>query len=130
MKIGNDPFRIVCRAFKALWPAKDALVEFHPNIQPPPARMPACNRPGEAPAGCTTWSQPGALPLVSIAMDIQVCDAVEVLLHELAHVAAGPAAGHGRKWRTCHERLSEKFNDLVERDARRLGRGLVLVRRA
>ena len=75
----NDPFAMVWQAFKNLYPGKDCEVQWQPGIQD--------DGLSEQGYGFTEFCEDGSI-LVAVDANLRVSNAVEVLAHELAHVAA------------------------------------------
>lgn len=65
--------------------------------------------------GITTFpADENEVPLVEISAELTVQDAVEILAHELAHVAAGIDAGHGEAWEKAFHRIHQEYLDRLE----------------
>lgn len=64
--------------------------------------------------GSTTFPDDG-IPLIDINPELTVCNAVEILAHELAHVIAGADAEHGRQWNSVFDEINERYNGLMSK---------------
>lgn len=65
--------------------------------------------------GITTFpADENEVPLVEISAELTVQDAVEILAHELAHVAVGVGAGHGPKWEKAFKKIHEEYLNMME----------------
>lgn len=107
----NDMFSMVYYAFDRLYPLKPVRIWWNANI--PNADD------GKERAGLTSWNEDGTID-VDISAKLPVADAVEILAHELAHVAAGENEGHGEKWEQAFDAIHAEFdrigNDLFPDD--------------
>lgn len=107
----NDMFSMVYGAFEKLFPGNDVRIWWNANI--PKAED------GEQPVGVTSFNEDGTID-VDISAKLTVADAVEILAHELAHVAAGENEGHGKKWEQAFDAIHAEFdrigNDLFPDD--------------
>lgn len=107
----NDMFSMVYMAFDSLYPGKPVRIWWNANI--PNAED------GAERAGLTSWNEDGTID-VDISAKLTVADAVEILAHELAHVAAGENEGHGEKWEQAFDAIHAEFdrigNDLFPDD--------------
>lgn len=109
----NDPFELVLRSFRNLYPAApEPEIWWKPQLT---------DEKGTDMCGCTTFFDDGGV-MVEVSAQIPVIAAVEILAHELAHVAVGEAEGHGDTWEKAfaaigdeYERLNEEESECVER---------------
>lgn len=100
----NDMFAIVWSAFKKLYPDKDCEVYWEPRIR---------NEEDGTPVyGLTDFSEDGSIA-VFVKPSLEVGDAVEVLAHELAHVAAGLEHDHDEVWKEAFDRIFEEYNRIA-----------------
>lgn len=97
----NDMFAIVYMAFKHLYPDKQCLIQWVPEIEK--------DEKGHEVYGLTTFADDGNV-YVDILAKLNVIDAVEILAHELAHVAVGDKAGHGKEWQDAFDDLDKEYN--------------------
>ncbi len=97
----NDMFALVWMAFKNLYPEKECMCEWVPKLDK--------DEDGEQLLGVTTFCDDGDV-FVEIAATITVADAVETFAHELAHVAAGDSAGHGKAWEEAYDKIFDEYN--------------------
>ena len=95
-------FSIVYLAFKNLYPEKSAECEWVPELEP--------SEDGHEVFGVTTFSDDSVF--VEISAKLPVVDAVEILAHELAHVAAGSDADHGPEWEAAFDAIFDEYNRL------------------
>lgn len=61
--------------------------------------------PENGPFGETYFPDDGSEPIVHVSVGIPMEAVIEVTAHELAHVAAGLAAGHGPEWEDAFEKI-------------------------
>ena len=97
----NDMFSMVYKAFKNLYPDKEAECQWHPEIPK--------NEDGDEVLGVTTYADDGAI-YVDISANLRVVDAVEILAHELAHVAVGESEAHGEAWEKAFDAIHNEFD--------------------
>lgn len=100
----NDPFAMIYQAFKCLYPDKQCEIWWEPN---PPYS-------DEGAYGATNFPDDGGLPQVFIFSDYPVAQQVEILAHELAHVAAGSEHEHDEVWEAAFDAIHEEYGKIVE----------------
>ena len=101
----NDPFSLVWKAFKNLYPGKGCEVQLQPGIQD--------DELSEQGYGFTEFHDDGSI-LVVVDANLQVSNAVEVLAHELAHVAVGIENEHGAAWETAFDAIFQEYGRIAE----------------
>ena len=101
----NDMFSVVYKAFKNLYPDKKCEIQWVPDN---------FKENDEECYGCTDFQDDGTV-LVCVSALIPVKDAVEVLAHELAHVAVGIANEHNKQWEDAFEAIFVEYNRLSEK---------------
>ena len=99
----NDPLSVVWEAFKNLYPDKDCLCQWQPDMK---------DEDGKEVYGCTTFED-GQI-LVEVSAELKVFDATEVFAHELAHVAVGDVEGHGQAWQNAFDAIYEEYNRILD----------------
>lgn len=102
----NDPFSVVWRAFRELYPDTNCEVVWSNEIEP--------ENPDETAYGFTQFSDDGSVT-VCVDVNLRVLDAVEVLAHELSHVAVGIEDGHGEKWSAAFDAIHKKYEEIVSK---------------
>ena len=60
--------------------------------------------------GETFFPNDGGAPVVSIDVEIPVIGAIDVMAHELAHVAMGPNGEHGEAWEKEYSEINNVFH--------------------
>lgn len=95
----NSPFDLIDKAFKNLYPGK----EYRACIEPD-----TIDDQGEKAYGITIFYE-DETPIVAISAELAIKDAAEVFAHELAHVAAGEGAGHGKEWEEAFNGISREY---------------------
>lgn len=100
----NSPFGLINRAFKNLYPEKEYKACIEPNI---------IDVQGEKAYGVTIFFG-NDLPIVAISAELAIKDAAEVFAHELAHVAAGEGAGHGKEWEEAFDSIFREYQRIGE----------------
>ena len=101
----NDPFSLVWKAFKNLYPDKDCEVSWYPEIPP--------DEDGEKGYGFTDFGDDGTIR-VFVDATLRVTDAVEVFAHELAHVVAGIEDQHGEVWEAAFDAIFQEYGRIAE----------------
>ena len=102
----NDPFRIVYTAFKNLFPECDCDVQWDSELE---------DEDGKPVFGTTTFAD-GHKPLVNISPSLTMYNALEILGHELAHVAVGIDGGHGSDWKKAFDSIHREYLRLLEKE--------------
>lgn len=97
----NDPFCMVWMAYKRLY---DKPCEVYWD----------CREKDDETAGFgfTLFPDDGEIPTVIIYADYPVSIQVEILAHELAHVAVGSGHEHDSAWEEAFEAINVEFNKI------------------
>ena len=104
MHFCNDPFVMVYAAFAELFPDADCECQWATDLQDEESQ-PVC--------GMTFFPDDGGMPTVYVSADIPVKHAVEILAHELAHVAVGAGCEHGPQWQDAFRRIHARYMDML-----------------
>lgn len=99
-----DPFAYVWEAFRNLYPGKEC------ECYLAPLEDDGTDHPH---VGIASFDDDGEI-MVLVDPNLSVRDAVEVLAHELAHVAVGPEAEHGEVWESAFEAIHQEYDRLVD----------------
>lgn len=99
-----DQFAFVWEAFHNLYPGKECECYL---------ASPEDDGTGRPGRGIASFEDDGGI-IVLIDPTLSVQDAVEVLAHELAHVAVGPEAEHGEAWESAFEAIHQEYDRLVD----------------
>ena len=105
--IGN-PMADVVRCFRKLYPHCSADI----SVQPVPP-----NLKGQ----CSFGGDDHPTPLIEIDPSLPYAGCIDVLAHELAHVAAGESAGHSPEWEKAYASIHDEYFAFVQRAAKRAG---------
>lgn len=106
MYFQNDPFAVVFQVFSRLYPEAECDVVWVEQLR---------DEEGGVVYGMTTFPADEMVrPLVEISGELTMQDAVEILAHELAHVAAGINQGHGKAWEKAFRKIHEGYLDIME----------------
>ena len=97
----NDMFAMVWGAFKKLYPDKGCEIYWEPRIRG--------EEDGKPVYGLTKFADDGSVA-VFVKPSLEVADAVEVLAHELAHVAVGVEHDHDEVWQEAFDKIFEEYN--------------------
>lgn len=98
----NDPFALVYMAFKNLYPNKDCEC-FLGGVT------------GRKHYGETVFEDNGRATIY-IKETLKMRDAVEILAHELAHVAAGETEEtHGKEWEEAFAAIHEEYESIANK---------------
>lgn len=95
----NDPFALVWIAFKRLYPDKECECMWNPDVK--------TDEDGNEVFGVTQFTDKGIF--VSVTPEISVRDSIEVLAHELAHVAVGYECEHEEEWEDAFEAIFNEY---------------------
>ena len=101
----NDPFALVAMAFKRLYPGLEFDALIVPELK---------DENGSPVCGETVFPEDGSKPCVEISGAIPLAAAVEILAHELAHVAAPDDQEHGKRWKAAFDQIFEEYNKIAE----------------
>lgn len=101
-----DPFAVVWRAFRNLFPDKECQVWWEPEIRD--------TENGETVHGLTDFDTDNGSVMVFVSPQLSVQDAIEILAHELAHVAAGVDHDHDEVWEDAFNRIHDEYSRLVD----------------
>lgn len=96
----NDPFALVWAAFKRLYPDKDCMCAWEPKALK--------DEYGRDVYGMTTFASDGRV-VIAVPAGLSVNQAVEILAHELAHVAVGHGEGHGKEWSAAFDAIFDEY---------------------
>jgi len=99
----NDPFKVVIQAFEELFPNLDAEIQFNPTMDYENKEY-----------GRAIFPDDGSTPLIEINPKLSVENAIEIIAHELAHIAAGIDSEHNEKWETAFQQIHEKYVYIIE----------------
>ena len=100
IKFVNDPFRMLTKIFNKKWPQRKIVIQFDPRM----------GKDEEAPFGETIFPNDESEEiLINISTNISFEDMVEILAHELAHVATGIEGGHTKDWEDNLDYLHDEF---------------------
>ena len=92
--------RSSCRSTRR-YPDKDCEVYWEPQIR---------NEEDGTPVyGLTDFADDGSVA-VFVKPSLEVADAVEILAHELAHVAVGVEHSHDETWHEAFDKIFEEYN--------------------
>lgn len=97
----NDMFAMVWGAFKNLYPDKDCEIYWEPQIRD--------EEDGKPVYGLTDFVDDGSVA-VFVKPSLEVANAVEILAHELAHVAVGVEHDHDEVWQEAFDKIFEEYN--------------------
>jgi hypothetical protein len=108
MKVINDPFELIIRAAKELYPHVEAEIQYNDQLwyfKLGPLHFGCC---GET---IIPYDE-SELPLINISTHIPFNRMPEILAHELAHVVCGYDAGHGPGWKQAFHSIFKKAIEL------------------
>lgn len=105
----NDMFSLIYQAFKGLYPEQERSCVCYWTVEP------LKDNNGNEAYGCTTFSDDGVV-YVEVSAKLQVINAIEILAHELAHVAVGSEANHGEEWEHAFDAILTEYNRICNVD--------------
>lgn len=97
----NDPFTMVYEAFGNLYPDKHCICQWAPKIR--------ADEDGSPVLGLTNFGEDGEIN-VYISSSLKVEDAMDILAHELAHVAVGIDHDHDEVWEKAYDDIFDEYN--------------------
>lgn len=97
-----DPIKTVIDIFEKKYPHQECIVEFVIGM----------HKSSKA-YGETVWNDEGIF--IQIDCETPMTGVVEVLAHELAHVAAGHDNGHNHIWKKEFDDIHKKYNEFMEK---------------
>lgn len=97
----NDPFAIVAEAFSNLYQGINYTAFWDSQIRD--------DENGATCYGLTDFGEDGTV-FVFVRSDISVENAVEILAHELAHVAVGIDHDHDEEWGAAFDAIFDEYN--------------------
>lgn len=101
----NDPYVIAYKAFKSLYPDKECSVYLNDEMD--------LSEDGQPVYGFTNFpSKESDEIIVCVSSEISVSDSVEVLVHELAHVAVGESFEHGKEWEEAFDKIHKRYYEI------------------
>lgn len=95
-----DPFAIIYKAFRNIYP--DARVDYIQWVE----------EVEEDCCGWTDFNDDGTV-LVYVLATQNIIQAVDVLAHELAHVAVGAGFGHNKEWQSAFSAIYDEYNRIM-----------------
>ncbi len=110
----NDPFEYVMQAFENLYGKHDVLIQWKPIEK----------HKGKKCWGRTSLCENGTFA-IDISPNLKIRDAIEVLGHELAHVAAGLENAHNKAWQRADDAIYEEYLRIIRDQQKRYGGELV-----
>ena len=103
MILYRDPIALVTQAAMQAFPDLRCDMDFMQVIDCDPEAL-----------GVTIWPDDGGVPQVFIRLDLTIEQAVEIIAHELAHVAAGQEAGHDEAWLAAFDAIGKQWESLLD----------------
>lgn len=100
----NDMFSIFYKAFQNICPNKKVQIQWVNEIEP---------IDGEEVSGVTRFADDGAIEIEVLTRQ-SVTNAVETLIHELAHVIVGPIKEHGEAFHKACDALVEEYTRILD----------------
>ena len=122
LKIRNNPIDLILKAFAELWPEKKVDIYFDPDLPRPTAAdlderdfsIIAQEEIASVGAAGATKFEDGKKPTVYLNPDQPFMQLVQTLAEELAHVVAGPDAGHGPEFGKALDLLSIRYEEIMQ----------------
>ena len=96
-----DPIRVLLTIFEERYPEKQAQLDFVTGINKKEF------------LGDTCFGEDGKI-YIQVCIEQTMPQLVDIVAHELAHVAAGKTAGHGAKFQEVYNYLNTEFNKRME----------------
>jgi hypothetical protein len=89
----------------------DIFNEMHPGINGEIQWVQGMKSDADA-WGETFFPDDGSTPVISIDAEIPVSAAIEIIAHELSHLAAGVDAGHSEAWEKEFEEIFQRWDKM------------------
>lgn len=102
-EIVADPFQMIIDCFHEMFPGKYCQIFWTDKKS-----LRKSTKQKKA-LGVTEFPDDGTFPVVWVCCDQTVMQAMDILSHELAHVAAGTEADHGPEWEKIYANLYEAY---------------------
>lgn len=107
----NDPFEFIVNAFNELYQGKEYECYWDENL---------FDEDGEKIFGFIFFPDDGSTPMIFVDANLSVRNAVEILGHELAHLATPNDTEHGEEWKNAFDNIKEKYDEIVNRKEREI----------
>lgn len=101
----NDPFVMAAQAFENLYPKRDYEAFIMPEL---------FDEEGNAVFGATTFPDDGGKLQIEISAELPLKHAIEIFVHELAHVATPEDRNHGAAWEEAFEQIYREYTRIGE----------------
>lgn len=101
MVILNNPLDMVEEAFQNLYPECRYKAYIDLDLK---------DDDGKEVFGITVFPSDSSEPTILISADLRLRDSIEILAHELAHVAAGVEAKHSERWEIAFQKIFDEYN--------------------
>lgn len=106
------------KAVKIIFNPFDTVIEAYESLFDKPCELHFALSDSEESFGFTEFLETGgSTPVVVIDPQCSIVDSVEILAHELAHVAVGIGCiDHGEEWEKAFAAIHERYTILVNKD--------------
>ncbi len=100
----NSPMGSVFQAFEELYPDKDCLFEFVPQIE-------------GGGYGVTIFPDDGSTTVIFVDINLSYLDMLDIITHELAHLVVGVVGGdgHGEEWGKVYGFILDKYEEIEKK---------------
>jgi len=107
-----NAFNLVIEVANKLYPEMEAKISFVPEkyFKKLLKRWGAKNEDVKQSCGVTMFDDEGKIPVICINASIPCWASVEIIAHEIAHVAAGVDADHGEKWQLEYDKIFTAYS--------------------
>lgn len=107
--IKNDPLPSLFEAFNTLYSDSENIEVWFTD---PSLIKDDYGVPGK---GVTVFPHDGSDPIIYLDKSLPIENVTEILAHEMAHVIAGPDAGHGDRWSNAFDALKYLYDEDMKR---------------
>jgi hypothetical protein len=107
----TDPFQDVIKVVEKLYGKQKWEIYFDSSLG---------KRKGST-LGYTCFPIDGSIPYACVSSNISVDNAVEILVHEIAHLICGVTEGHGKKWENTFIKILKEYNRYLKHSAKAKG---------
>lgn len=107
-----NPFNLILDVVNRIYPALDAKISFVPEeeFELLMKRWGATDKEVKQSCGVTMFDDEGKTPIICINASIPCYASIEIIAHEVAHVAVGVKAGHGKKWKAEFNKIFTEYS--------------------
>ena len=104
----RDPVTELLKIFEKRYPDKNATLVLAGDVE------------GHGNLGETWFGENGEI-IIQISIEQTLPQMLDIIAHELAHVAIGPEEDHGEKWQSVYDWLWKEWDEYVDKQMKEHG---------